>query len=135
MISDITQLGKQFQQSREEKGLTLKEVENATSIRSNFLQAIEDGSKGAFLSDVYLYGFIRQYASFLDLDQKDVERQLPEAYASSTERHNFEFGIGTLETRGSFNGGVKWFPNLLWAGLTAGIILVAWLFAKWVGVI
>jgi len=135
MKKDITHIGKQFQQKREELGLTVKEVENATSIRVNYLQAIEDGITESFMSDVYLYGFIRQYGSFLGIDSADLEQQLPEAFIASTKTHDFEYGIGTLESRGSANGGVKWFPNLLWAGLTAGILLLAWLAARGLGVL
>jgi hypothetical protein len=31
-------------------------------------------------------------------------------------------------------GGVKWFPNLIWAGIAAVVIVVAWYLAKYLGV-
>ena len=39
----VEKLGDLFRSKREEMSLTLKEVENATSIRMLYLQAIEEG--------------------------------------------------------------------------------------------
>jgi cytoskeletal protein RodZ len=61
-------LGELFRIKREEMHLSLKEIENATSIRKMYLEAIEDGTIGKFLSSVYAVGFIKQYAAFLGLD-------------------------------------------------------------------
>ena len=52
MSVDLKTLGQMFKDKREEMHLTLKEIENATSIRRSYLQAIEEGSAEKLLSGV-----------------------------------------------------------------------------------
>src|SRR3989344_4252739 len=72
-------LGSRFRAKREEMNLSLKEVENATSIRAIYLQAIEEGRVHQFLSSVYALGFMRQYASFLGFEPERLGKEYPEA--------------------------------------------------------
>tara|TARA_R110002111_G_scaffold103053_1_gene159653 strand:- start:137 stop:526 length:390 start_codon:yes stop_codon:yes gene_type:complete len=123
------EIGAVFQEKRMEKGMTLKEVENATSIHHNYLDAIESGEdKG--LSSAYVQGFMRQYAGFLGLDVEDLKSKFPTAFAEPDAKHDFAYGIGTLEMRSNASGGVRWLPNLLWASAAALIVVAAWYFAK-----
>ena len=115
--------------------ISLKEVENNTSIRTSYLEAIEEGRADEFLSGVYAIGFIKQYAAFLNLDLELIAKDNPLAFRMPSEKHEFEYGIGTLEVRGSMGGGVKWLPNLLWAALSAVVIFLAWYFAKSLGIL
>lgn len=61
-------VGEILRTEREKQGLSVKDVEKATSIRALYLQAIEDGNFKVLPGEVYLKGFIRNYASFLNLD-------------------------------------------------------------------
>lgn len=61
-------LGEMLQAEREKKGLTLKDVENATNIRALYLEAIEQGNYAVSPGEVFLKGFIRNYANFLGLN-------------------------------------------------------------------
>ncbi len=126
-------MGESFRQKREEMNLTLKEVENATSIRIMYLQAIEEGRVQQFLSNVYALGFIRQYASFLGFDQEKLGKEFPEAFRMIAEKQDFAYGIGTLEARGSPQGGVRWFPNLIWSAAVLFVVIAAWYFGKLIG--
>ena len=131
MTTDFENIGVMFKEKRQELGLSVKEIENSTSIRSSYIEAIEAGKTKSLLTDVYLNGFMRQYASFLGLNVEELEKQFPQAFNLSNQKHDFEYGIGTLEMRGSIGGGVKWLPNLLWAGLSAVVLVLAWLFMKY----
>jgi cytoskeletal protein RodZ len=135
MIADAKEVGKVFRSRREEKNLSLKEIESVTSIRTNYLEAIEEGHLDKFLSTVYMYGFMRQYASYLELDVERLSRDFPEVFKLPKTQHEFDYGIGTLEKRGSMSGGVRWVPSLVWSGGIAAVLLVAWWFAKLLGVI
>jgi cytoskeletal protein RodZ len=135
MEDERKKLGEMFRDKRHEMGVTMKEVENATSIRSNYLEAIESGVIGESLSIVYLQGFTRQYASFLGMQTDQLVEKFPLFFAGGSEKHDFAYGIGTLEMRGSVNGGVRWLPNLLWAGVAALVIVGAWYFAKMLGLL
>jgi cytoskeletal protein RodZ len=130
MSEDVKVMGERFRSKREEMNLSLKEVENVTSIRMMYLQAIEEGRVGNFLSNAYALGFIRQYAGFLGFDTDKLNQEFPGAFQLPAEKQDFAYGIGTLEARGSPHGGVRWMPNLLWGGAFVLIAVVAFYFAK-----
>lgn len=135
MVVDAKKVGETFRSKREQQGISLKEVESATSIRSNYLEAIEDGNVDNFLSTVYMYGFMRQYAVFLGLDVEQLARDHPEVFNLPDSSHEFSFGIGTLERRNGTGSSMASLSNLLWAGGIIGVLLLAWWFAKMVGVL
>jgi len=135
MSDEIKRLGASFKAKRKERNLSLKEIENATSIRSNYLEAIEEGRINQFVSSVYALGFMKQYANFLEIDIDKMIRDNPQAFKMPAEKHEFSYGIGTLEVRGSLGGGVKWLPNIIWASVAAVVILLAWFLAKYLGIL
>ena len=135
MSEDLERIGAMFKARRKELNLGLKEIENSTSIRSGYLEAIEEGSIYQFISGVYALGFMKQYAGFLGLDMDLLLQENPQAFRVPQEKHEFAYGIGTLEVRGSMGGGVKWFPNLLWALASAVVLIIAWFIAKYLGVV
>ena len=59
--------GEMLQIKRLERGLTLRHVAEQLKIRESALQAIETG-QATDLSPVYITGYIRAYAKFLDVD-------------------------------------------------------------------
>jgi cytoskeletal protein RodZ len=135
MSEELKRVGDVFKLKRKELSLSLKEVENSTSIRSTYIEAIEEGQIHEYISGVYALGFIKQYAQFLGLDIDEMIRENPIAFRMPTEKHEFSYGIGTLEVRGSMGGGVKWLPNLMWAGAAALVLVVAWYLVKFLGIL
>lgn len=134
MQDSMKKIGEMFKERRTERSLSLKEIETATSIRTNYLQAIEEGEVFNVISPVYAQGFIKQYAQFLGLDgNRILKDQVPPR--KDTVKHDFAYGLGTLEVRPTPGQGMKWFPNFVWVGLGALVIVAAWLFAKYIGVI
>ena len=128
------QLGEIFSARRKELNLSLKEVENATSIRMSYLQAIENGDLKKMNSPVYAQGFLRQYASFLGIDGDQIIRDYPQFF-SRPEAQDFAYGIGTMEMRGNPGSSVKWLPNSLWIIAFIGLGVAAWFTARFFGVI
>ena len=135
MTEELKHVGDIFKAKRKELNLSLKEVENTTSIRSSYLEAIEEGQISEYISGVYALGFIKQYAQFLGLDIDGMIRDNPGTFRMPAEKHEFSYGIGTLEVRGSMGGGVKWLPNLVWAGAAALVLVAAWYLAKFLGIL
>ena len=111
MTVEINGVGEALRKRRKELNISLKEVETATSIRMNYLQAIEEGDMTKLISPVYAQGFIKQYAGFIGLDGESLLREHPEVYLSGGPAHEFAYGIGTLEMRGNPGSGVKWVPT------------------------
>lgn len=137
MHQELIQLGSIIKRRREERGLSLKEIENATSIRFGYLQAIEEGHLGKLISPIYAQGFITKYAAFLELDPDKLLRDHPYVMKILSEKipevQDFTLGIGTLEVRGSPGGEVKWLPNLVWVGASVIAILLGWFLARYLG--
>ena len=65
-------LGQLLREAREQKGVSLEQVEEATRIRQKFLQALEEGNYGALPAEAYVTGFLRTYAVYLELDPEEV---------------------------------------------------------------
>lgn len=127
-------LGAHFKKRRNEMNLTLKEVATATSIRLNYLQAIEEDKVLHLISPVYAQGFIRQYAVFLGIDPEKVTRDHPEIF-QKVGGQEFNYGIGTLEMRQSQGVSSKGMSNLVWGGLLLLVVIAAWYFASFFEVI
>ncbi len=92
-------VGALLRSRRQEKGLSLREVENEISIRSLYLEALEEGTITQHVAGVYVQGFLKQYASFLDLSVEQLMEEYPVAFQHSSAKENFRYGIGTLEVR------------------------------------
>lgn len=65
----ITRVGAKFREARIRQRLTLEKVSESTKIRKEFLEAIESGEYKVIPSSAYAYGFVRNYAQFLDLPE------------------------------------------------------------------
>lgn len=118
-----------LKQKRKELNISLKEAENATSIRMAYLQALEEGEASKLISPVYAQGFLKQYASLLGMDGDRIVRENPEVFNKHL-MQEFSYGIGTLEMRGNQGAGVKWFPNAIWIAAILVGLLIAWYLAK-----
>jgi len=68
----MSELGDLLRKTREDKGLSLAQVEEATKIRSDYLQALEEEDFDLLPAPVYVKGFLRNYALYLGLDPQEV---------------------------------------------------------------
>jgi cytoskeletal protein RodZ len=130
----IKTLGELLRKTRIEMNVSLKEVENNTSIRMGYLQALEEGETEKLISPVYAQGFFKQYAAYLGMDGEQIIRENPVIFARA-ETQDFAYGIGTLEVRGHPGAGVKWFPNAVWIVAFLAVLIAAWYTAKMIGVL
>lgn len=65
-------LGDILREEREKQNLTVKDVEMGTSIRALYISAIEESKYDVLPGEVYLKGFIKTYADFLNLDGSEM---------------------------------------------------------------
>lgn len=61
-------LGERLEEARKRKGISVREAAEATKIRSDYLQKFEANSFDFDLPPLYVRGFLRAYAKFLELD-------------------------------------------------------------------
>jgi cytoskeletal protein RodZ len=73
----LADLGSTLSLKRQEKQLSLAQVETQTRIRSRFLRAIEAGKLDELPEPVYIQSFIQKYAEVLGLDGKDFASTFP----------------------------------------------------------
>jgi cytoskeletal protein RodZ len=74
-------VGSNLKQTREQRQLTLREVEWATKIRADYLDALEDERWDALPAPVYARGFLRTYATYLGLDPEPMIAEYNAAHA------------------------------------------------------
>lgn len=65
-------VGQVLKQTREEKFYTLEEVEKATKIRKELLEALEQGQYKKLPPPTFVQGFIKNYGRFLGLDSEKL---------------------------------------------------------------
>lgn len=78
-------IGQLLRQAREEKQLSLADVERETKIRIRYLEALEAENFSVLPGTVYMFGFVRSYASFLGLDAEEMVARLKKEYQSEQE--------------------------------------------------
>jgi cytoskeletal protein RodZ len=95
------QIGAILVERRKEKGLTLKDVEQATKIRTRYLEGLEREDYSLLPDAVYARGFLKTYANFLGLDGEQLAGELGEGRSPRRERHQqtagYEPGAGWYE--------------------------------------
>ena len=64
--------GDVLRKAREGKNLTLDQANRATKITPEVIRALEQDDHGSFASDIYLKGFLKNYAAYLGLDAAQV---------------------------------------------------------------
>lgn len=70
------EIGHLFKSARQDLNLTILDVAGSIHIRRLYLEAIENGEFSILPGNVYLVGFIKIYAKFLDLDGDEILRRL-----------------------------------------------------------
>lgn len=65
-------VGQMLRAAREEKKLTLQDIEKGTKIRLKFLLAIESDEFGIMPSQSYVKGFVKNYSEYVGLNSKTV---------------------------------------------------------------
>lgn len=68
-------IGEKLEEARKRKGISVREAAETTKIRGDYLQKFEANSFDLDLPPLYIRGFLRSYARYLDLD---AERFLAE---------------------------------------------------------
>lgn len=79
--SDLASFGEELRREREIRGISLKEIADATKISKRFLEAIEKNEHKTLPAPVFTRGFIREYARYLGLNADDMVSRYNQAAA------------------------------------------------------
>ncbi len=67
-------IGDTLRKERERQKLSIQDVEQGTSIRSIYIEALEKGDYDSLPGKVYAKGFVKNYANFLGLDADKLSK-------------------------------------------------------------
>lgn len=120
--------GKVLKKSRENQGISLEIVHEATKIPMDALRAIEEGYKIRMLSPFYYRGFLKMYANYLNIDVSEViddykQEELPEHIKQDIEDFQTPKWIADIFTR----------QRMRQIVITVGIFLALFVIFKLIG--
>jgi len=81
----VSELGEQLKRTREEKQISLDEIQELTKIQKRYLQAIENGGFDKLPGAFYTKAFIKSYAEAVGLNYESLMREYGHELPSSSE--------------------------------------------------
>src|SRR2546428_2389418 len=70
--SELASFGEELRREREIRGISLKEIADATKISKRFLEAVERNDHKTLPAPVFTRGFVREYARYLGLNADEI---------------------------------------------------------------
>jgi transcriptional regulator with XRE-family HTH domain len=70
--SELASFGEELRREREIRGISLKEIADATKISKRFLEAIERNDHSTLPAPVFTRGFVREYARYVGLNAEEM---------------------------------------------------------------
>jgi cytoskeleton protein RodZ len=70
--SELASFGEELRREREIRGISLKEIADATKISRRFLEAVERNDHKTLPAPVFTRGFVREYARYLGLNTEEM---------------------------------------------------------------
>ena len=83
--SELASFGEELRREREIRGISLKEISDATKISKRFLDALERNDHKTLPAPVFTRGFVREYARYVGLNAEEMVNRYNFA-ASSDDR-------------------------------------------------
>ncbi|RZT22870.1 helix-turn-helix domain-containing protein [Fictibacillus sp. BK138] len=126
----MTELGKLLKEKREEKGMSLEELQTATKIQKRYLAAIEEGNYDVLPGTFYARAFIKNYCEAVGLNYETIfdeySHEIPQAVKETTT----EFEPRSKRERSSVNEENSFLKRLI-PILLIGVLIIAVLFFVW----
>ena len=111
----VGELAEQLRQKREEKGLSLRDVESQAKIPEQYLHILEGQQSPGILADtLYLIPYLRSYSTFLELDPGVTVAQ----FLADLPKYQYAVEETTSKTGSSIQWGIV--GALLLVGLALG---------------
>jgi len=114
-LDSLKKIGKLFKNRREEISCTLERAADITRISIHILIALEKGNHKEFPSLVFLRGFVRSYAKFLEIDDQEIIEEVNRIFSSDEEKENARIAssFGLKEAGGLSQPVYTAMPNLV----------------------
>ncbi|MBD2845219.1 helix-turn-helix domain-containing protein [Paenibacillus sp. IB182496] len=123
----MSDLGELLKKAREEKGLSLEDIQDLTKIRKRYLEAIEEGNYKVLPGTFYVRAFVKNYAETVGLDSEEVLRLYNKEIPSPAGEPVVE-PMMKPRTNGSSRISDRWskwgFTLLMWCFLILIIVII-----------
>ncbi|MBS4194054.1 helix-turn-helix domain-containing protein [Lederbergia citri] len=125
----MTELGSRLRMAREEKSITLDQLQNVTRIQKRYLVAIEEGNYDTLPGKFYARAFIKQYAEAVGLEPDllfdEYKSEIPLAYED-----NLTEQLSRTQSRRSVSPNsskvMEMFPKIITAIFVLAILVLIW---------
>ena len=127
----LTELGKRLREAREEKKISLDELQAITKIQKRYLIAIEEGNYSIMPGSFYVRAFIKQYAEAVGLDPEALFEEYKSDVPDS-QHHELPEQLSRVKSRQQvtpeFSRFFDLLPKILGTLLIVGGLVAVWLF-------
>ncbi|MUT66421.1 RodZ domain-containing protein [Paenibacillus sp. NEAU-GSW1] len=128
----MSDLGALLRKAREERGLSLEDVQESTKIRKRYLEAIENGDHSILPGTFYLRAFVKNYCEAVGLDADEVLRLYQHEVPASVTDQIVEKPAAAraprrVQTQSSERISKLGFNVLMWSFLIL-IVVVVWVY-------
>lgn len=122
----MSDLGALLRKAREQRGLSLEDIQDLTKIRKRYLEAIEEGNYAVLPGSFYVRAFVKNYAENVGLDaeevlrlyQKEIPAPAPEPVVETVQRPR------RAQTQSSDRWSRWGFRSLMWLFLILIVVIV-----------
>ncbi|WHY83251.1 helix-turn-helix domain-containing protein [Siminovitchia fortis] len=125
----LTELGGRLRAAREEKGISLDQLQSMTKIQKKYLSGIEEGDYSQIPGKFYVRAFIKQYAEAVGLSADELfeeyKNEIPAAYEDDLSEQ-----LSRVQTRRTVSARTSKIAELL-PKILIGVAIVAVLFLIW----
>lgn len=126
----LNELGQRLKQARQEKKLSLEELQNITKIQKRYLQNIEDGNYDALPGLFYARAFVKQYAEAVGLDAEMVfeeyKNDIPTTHKEAIPEQLSRVKRIRAEVNTTDNKVFRVLPKILVTVVLIGIAVTVW---------
>lgn len=138
----MTEIGNTLREARIRKGLSIKDVESITKIRSRYLEALEEDDFSVLPGPAFVAGFLRTYAGLLKLDASALVEEYKRNYEPRKTDEQIVLRVepsGSSRSKGKVEGRKRKTRRIqrgyVFIGVLAVIVVVllAWFGTNWKG--
>ncbi|MGG6431873.1 RodZ domain-containing protein [Anoxybacillus sp. D401a] len=126
----LTELGKRLKEAREQRHMSLDDLQEITKIQKRYLIAIEQGNYVIMPGKFYVRAFIRQYAEAVGLDADELFEQYANEIPNA-QQEELSGELSRVKSRQLSEQGAKVLdvlPKILIGTLAIGVAVVLWFF-------
>ncbi|WP_435622107.1 RodZ domain-containing protein [Anoxybacillus eryuanensis] len=126
----LTELGKRLKEAREQRNMSLDDLQQITKIQKRYLIAIEQGNYVIMPGKFYVRAFIRQYAEAVGLDPDELFEQYANEIPNA-QQEELPGELSRVKSRQLSEQGEKVLdvlPKILIGMLAVGVAVVLWFF-------